>query len=291
MNLRQLRHLPRVQVAKVEILSERYIVMLQSFNAIYVLLPLGFVLGTIFGSFVSMASYRWLRNESWGGRSKCPACGRTLGILDLVPIFSWFMLGKQCSCGAPISMRYPMIEAITGILFAITLAHFGLTSSGALACGFVVLIMLIIVIDWENFIIPNRLVMIMLLTGLLWRLARDGVWFAPFLGIGAGVMLFLTAFLAAWVVERVCEIESLGGGDLKLLFAAGPWVGFPMLPGLLIFSGLYGMLFNELWKRINLPAKQSADVPFGAFPFGPSICMAILTCLLTEDFFMTLFAP
>jgi leader peptidase (prepilin peptidase)/N-methyltransferase len=249
---------------------------------------LGFILGAILGSFISMASWRMPRKESWGGRSRCPACGRTLGVSDLVPIVSYFLKGKKCTCGAAISVRYPIIEIATGALCAIVAARFGLTLLGALSIPFVVILMLMIVIDWEHFIIPDPLVVCLFLLGLVWRWGVDGTWYAPLIGLGTGLMLFLTAFLAAYIVERMNETESLGGGDLKLLFAAGPWIGFHMVPVLLFLSGVYGLLFYLLWKNLKMPAQQSADVPLGAFPYGPAICAAIFTCVLSEEFVLKL---
>jgi len=254
------------------------------FDMLWMHALLGFIFGSLIGSFIGMASYRLPRKQSWAGRSKCPGCARTLGVLDLIPILSYFLHRGRCrQCDAKISARYPAIEIVTAILSALVLAQFGWTLLSVLGLIFVLLLMLIIVIDWETFIIPNQLVLILFLVGLAWRWARDGAWYAPFLGIGTGVMLFLTAFLAAFIVERINETESLGGGDLKLLFTGGPWVGFPMLPVLLILSGLYGVLFYLLWKKMDMPAKQSADVPFGAFPYGPAICAAMFTCVIIED--------
>lgn len=255
-----------------------------------IIAAIGFLLGAILGSFISMASWRLPRKQSWGGRSLCPACGRQLGVRDLIPILSYFLNDRKCSCGTAISIRYPLIESATAILSALVLAKFGLTLLGALGIVFVVLLMLMIVIDWEHFIIPNNLVLITFFVGLFWRWAAEGTWVAVVLGLGAGVLLFLTAFLAAFIVERMNETESLGGGDLKLLFAAGPWVGFQILPLLLILSGIYGVLFYLLWKRIKLPAQQSADVPFGAFPYGPAICAAMFTCVMAGDWVVRLFS-
>ena len=195
-----------------------------------IVITLVFVLGSILGSFIGMASWRWPRKESWGGRSHCVACGRTLGVSDLIPILSYFLKKRKCTCGVAISSRYPIIEFSTGILCAIIVARFG-----------------------------------------------------------TSIMLFLTAFLAAYIVERMNETESLGGGDLKLLFAAGPWVGFGMVPVLLILCGIYGLLFYLLWKKINMPTQQSVDVPLGAFPYGPAICASIFTCVLSEEFVLQIF--
>jgi prepilin signal peptidase PulO-like enzyme (type II secretory pathway) len=250
----------------------------------------GLVIGLVLGSFIGMASYRWLRREGWWGRSKCPNCRRTLGASDLIPILSFFIKHKQCVCGAKISVRYPVIEGMTGILAAVLLMQFGLTLLGGLSLIFITLLMLIIVIDWENYIIPNELVIWLFLFGLVWRWAVEGTWLAPVMGLGAGVMLFLTAFLAAYIVERMNEQESLGGGDLKLLFAAGPWVGFQILPALLIFSGFFGVLSYFIWKKLDTPAKQSADVPFGAFPYGPAICLAIYLCVIIQPFLIDIFS-
>jgi len=258
-------------------------------NQTGILFSVGLILGAILGSFISMASWRWLRKETWGGRSKCPACGRQLGVKDLIPILSYFLVGRKCRCGARISMRYPIIEAVTAILTALVLVRFGVTWLGVLGIVLVVLLMLIIVIDWENFIIPDRLVILMFISGLVWRWLVEGTWIAPFSGLGAGIMLFLTAFLTAYLVERLEERESLGGGDLKLLFVAGPWVGFKILPLLLILSGFFGLLFYLLWKHIKLPAQQSADVPLGAFPYGPAICASIFTCVMVEKWVLVLF--
>lgn len=245
---------------------------------------IGLLVGSIVGSFIGMASFRWLGGESWWGRSKCPGCGRKLGVSDLIPIFSYFLKGKKCSCGNKISARYPVIEGMTAFLSAVMLAKFGLGLLGGLGLAFVLVLMLIIVIDWENYIIPNRLVAILFIIGLIWRWAVEGTLLAPLLGLGASLMLFFTAFLAAFIVERMNEQESLGGGDLKLLFAAGPWVGFKILPALLLFSGLFGILSYFIWKKLDTPAKQSADVPFGAFPYGPAICMAIFLCVVLEEY-------
>lgn len=258
------------------------------FDDILIRLGFGFLFGAISGSFIGMASWRWLRKESWWGRSKCPACGKPLGAMDLIPILSYFMKNRRCNCAGKISSRYPVIEGMTAVLSAVLFAKFGMTFAGILGLIFVALLMLIIVIDWENYIIPNRLVLILFLLGLVWRWSVEQTWLAPLLGVGAGLMLFLTAFLAAFIVERINEQESMGGGDLKLLFAAGPWVGFQILPALLLFSGLFGILSYFVWKKLDTPAKQSADVPFGAFPYGPAICLAIYVCVMLQDYLSSL---
>lgn len=249
----------------------------------------GLLLGSVLGSFIGMASWRWLRKETWWGRSKCISCGRSLNVSDLIPVVSYFLKKRRCSCGGAISSRYPIIESLTAVLSAVVMVKFGLTFQGGLGIIFVMILMLIIVIDWENYIIPNRLVLILFLVGLVWRWSVEGTWLAPLMGLGAGLMLFLTAFLAAFVVERMNEQESMGGGDLKLLFAAGPWVGFKILPALLLLSGLFGILSYFVWKKLDTPAKQSAEVPFGAFPYGPAICLAIFACVMLEEYLTKLF--
>mgnify|MGYP000927423879 FL=1 len=243
----------------------------------------GFLLGLLLGSFAGMASWRWLRKTSWWGRSQCPGCGRKLGPSDLIPILSYFIKNKICSCGNKISARYPVIEGLTATLSALIFMKYGFTLLGALGLVFVLILVLIIVIDWENYIIPNRLVLLLFVFGIAWRWNVEGTWVAALTGIAAGLMLFLTAFLAAFIVERMNEQESMGGGDLKLLFAAGPWVGFKVLPALLLLSGFFGILSYFIWKRLDVPTKQSADVPLGAFPYGPAICMAIFATVMLEE--------
>lgn len=259
------------------------------YESIPVKILLGLLVGSVVGSFVGMATWRWPLKQSWWGRSKCPACSRTLGVRDLVPVVSYFLCGGLCRCGGKISVRYPIIEGVTAILTALIFTLIGLNWVALMAAAFVMLLMMIIVIDAEHFIIPNQLVIWLFLLGLVWRWAVEGTWVAPIMGLGAGVMLFLTAFLAAFIVERMNEQESLGGGDLKLLFAAGPWVGFQILPALLIFSGIFGVVSYFIWKKLDIKVAQSADIPFGAFPYGPAICLAIYCCVVFEPWLIKVF--
>ena len=232
------------------------------------------LLGLVMGSALNCLSWRIAHNEKWsGGRSRCPKCGHVLGVLDLVPLFSWLLLKGKCRyCGEKISARYPITEAVLALCYALLLWRFGLTVrmlSYVILCSCLFCLSLV---DLETQIIPDRFLVIpaavqivlLLLEGGLSGLLR-GLW--PALALGGGV-LALSLFM-----DHVLKKESMGGGDIKLLFVLGLYFDFPCCLVLLIFACAIGLVF-----ALALNGKEAK-----AFPFGPALSLgAFFTLLLGQ---------
>ena len=230
------------------------------------------LLGLVMGSALNCLAYRMVSGEKWsGGRSKCPKCGHTLGILDLIPLFSWLFLGGKCRyCKAPISARYPLTESILGLCFGLRLWRFGVSLEIIQYLVLVCCLFCLSLIDFDTLTIPDRFLLIPAVVRVLWLLLVGG-WkealraFVPALVLGGGILLL------SLLMDKVLKKESMGGGDIKLLFMLGLFFDLPCCLLLLIFSCVVGLVF----AFISMRGEQGR-----AFPFGPSISIAaVLTCL------------
>src|SRR5512145_2092594 len=130
---------------------------LPAVGAGWLLVGLAFVIGASIGSFLNVCIYRLPEDESVvAPRSRCPGCGTQLAWYDNIPLLSWALLRARCrSCGVPISMRYPLVEAATGALALLALAHFGETPYAAVAFTFTAALLLITFIDLGHRFIPD----------------------------------------------------------------------------------------------------------------------------------------
>jgi leader peptidase (prepilin peptidase)/N-methyltransferase len=230
------------------------------------LLPVAALLGLVFGSLASALSFRLPRGlPVFADRSRCTACGTALGPRDLVPVLSWLAARGRCRhCGAPVSRRYPLIELTTALLFGADwlLAAPSLALWVVLA-GVSCLLMVIIVADLEERIIPDAALLALLPLAGLWRLLLGGGWLDPLLGAAFGLLL---SFGLRWAFLRLRGKEALGLGDVKFLAVAGLFIGVQPFGRFLVVAGLCGLLFGVLWRR-------SGRGP--AFPFGPALCAAL----------------
>lgn len=247
--------------------------MLGHFIAAYpnLLFALVVLLGAVFGSFVSALSYRLPRGEPIGKkRSRCPNCETALGIKDLVPLFSWISAGGRCRyCAMPISWRYPGIECAAAILFSGIYYVSG--PSLAVIPLFIlgICILTLIVTDFEHYIIPDSIQIMMLLTGVFWHLilnsACDEVLTAGIIGLAIGLSLHYGYYYFRGK-------HGLGLGDVKLLGVAGVWLGtVSAFPPYLFFSGLLGILTALIWQWMGRGPR---------FPFGPALALTLLLQLL-----------
>jgi leader peptidase (prepilin peptidase)/N-methyltransferase len=127
------------------------------------------VLGLILGSFATAVSYRIPRGESIAaGRSKCPSCGYTIRAVENIPVLSWIFLRGRCrNCGAPISVRYPLTELASAVLFGLAAWKFGLTIEAVVYAGFFWALLVLTVIDFEHKLLPNRIVFPTLIFGVV----------------------------------------------------------------------------------------------------------------------------
>lgn len=205
-------------------------------------------------------------------RSRCPKCGHWISVLENIPLLSWVLLRGKCKgCGAPISPRYPLVEAITGILFAYTAWRFGfgLASLGALC--FVGALVALTGIDLDTQLLPDDITLPLLWLGLLLNV------FGVFTDLKSAVIGAAAGYLALWSVYWAFKIftgkEGMGYGDFKLLAALGAWLGWQMLPLTILLSSFVGALIG---LAMIVFAKHGRNVPI---PFGPYLAIAGIIAL------------
>lgn len=230
-----------------------------AFEAI-ILLPAGLIIG----SFLAGVTYRLPRGEEFvHGRSRCPACGRALRVIDLIPIVSFIIRRGRCAqCGAPISWRYPAIEA-AGFLIAFwaILAGSGVIVWIHAALGWTLLALT--VFDLEHLWLPDALTLPLIPGGLAVAYAFPGIAFAWHLaGVVAG---FLSLWLIAVLYRRLRGRTGLGGGDPKLLAAAGAWVSIYGLPYVLLIGAGTGLIYALARGLAGYETRAHTPVPFGPF--------------------------
>ena len=210
-------------------------------------------------------------------RSACPKCGHAIGALENVPVLSWLVLRGRCrGCGAPISVRYPVVEAVTAALTVAVFLAFGFTTAGVLAAFFTWALVALTLIDVDHMELPNAIVYPLLWLGLL---ANVGAVYVPLAQavIGAAVgYLFLWSLY--WAFRLLTGKEGMGYGDFKLMAAMGAWMGWAALPGLLLLSSLAGLL---AYGVMRLAGSLEGGAPM---PFGPAIALAGWLALVLPAF-------
>ncbi len=181
-----------------------------------------FLAGMTVGSFLNVCIYRLPRKESIvHPRSHCPRCGTKLAARDLVPLLSYLWLKGRCrSCGAAIHWRYPLVELFTGIVFIALYGFFGLNVLLLKYLFLACLLLVISFIDLEHYLIPDRLILVMLAGGVLVNLFTRDLAIPSILG---GMLVPAAALAILALVSR----GGMGGGDVKLAGAAGVFLGWP----------------------------------------------------------------
>ncbi len=209
-------------------------------------------------------------------RSRCPNCGHAISALQNVPVLSWLWLRGKCGgCGNKISARYPMVEALTGILSIIMLTQFGFTWLGFAALVATWMLISMAFIDYDTMLLPDQLTLPFLWLGLLVNLytgittLESAVW-----GAIVGYLLLWSIY---WIFKLLTKKEGMGYGDFKLLAALGAWLGWQALPAIVLVSSVAGVVYAIF---AGLLAKGSRDTPM---PFGPFLAIAGWVCLWQRD--------
>jgi leader peptidase (prepilin peptidase)/N-methyltransferase len=218
------------------------------------------VLGALVGSFLNVVAYRLPRHESLvTPSSRCPACGTPVKPYDNIPILSWLLLRGHCrSCAAPISPRYPLVEALTaGLCVGAVLAH---QSAAAITLS-IVLILLVVpaaLIDLEHRIIPNRITALGAVLALVIGVALDPAGESERLIAGAAAGGFL-------LLAALAYPGGMGMGDVKLAGVMGLFLGAPVAAAVLI-ALVSGVLVGALViARRGVRVGRKTAVPFGPF--------------------------
>jgi leader peptidase (prepilin peptidase)/N-methyltransferase len=206
-------------------------------------------------------------------RSACPHCGHQITALENIPVLSYLALRGRCrSCKAPISPRYPVIELATGVLSAVLIWRFGAGLPGLAVLLFAWLLIAMTCIDADTQLLPDDLTLPLLWLGLLVNL--NGT-FVPLdeavIGAAAG---YLCLWVIFWLFKLATGKEGMGYGDFKLLAALGAWLGWKMLPVIVLLSSVVGAIVGI---GLIVLARRGRNVPM---PFGPYLAAAGMLALL-----------
>jgi leader peptidase (prepilin peptidase)/N-methyltransferase len=230
-----------------------------------------FVIGTFLGSFLNVVSDRILKKESFlKGRSCCEHCKHSLSPLDLVPIFSFVALSGRCRyCKKPINAWYPISEVFTGLIYFLTFQFLILNAVPLLSIEFlyyfITISMLIIIFftDAKYRIIPNKILYPATCLSLLFlSLFQRGLIVNSLLSAFGSFIFFL---LISFVFYLLTKKQSMGGGDLKLAFFLGLFLGFPNIIFALYLAFLTGALYSIIliiWKKKSFLKDTVALGPF-----------------------------
>ena len=249
------------------------------------------LLGLCIGSFLNVVIYRlpkmmereWqvqcaeLRGETLPDEepltlarpgSRCPACGHRISALENIPIISYLLIlkGKCAGCSAPISARYPTIEALTALLSAYTVWHFGPTIQAAGALLLVWALISLAMIDFDTQLLPDAITLPLLWLGLAFNLGTT------YTDLATSVIGAMAGYLALWSVFWLFKLatgkEGMGYGDFKLLAALGAWLGWQMLPTIILLSSVVGA---SVGIALIVFGRHGRNIPI---PFGPYLAAA-----------------
>jgi len=229
--------------------------------------------GLMIGSFLNVVIARVPERRSlWMPGSTCPECGHAIAWHDNIPVLSFFLLRGRCrACAAPIPWRYPIVEAITAVLFAAAWLRFGAdVRQFIVAVVFLAALVAITVIDLRHQIIPDAITLPGVAAGVVAALATHRI---TWIDAVAGILLGSGLFVAVIVVSR----GGMGGGDLKLGAMLGAFLGWQaLLVGLFIAVMLGGMLAVVLLASRRVARKD-------AIPFGPFLAIGGAAALFWSD--------
>lgn len=230
------------------------------------LLILAAVLGAVMGSFLNCAAWRTVHGESiLRGRSHCAQCGHSLAARDLAPIVSWLVLRGRCRyCGQPISVRYPLAEAVSAVCYCTLLARFDVSWQCA---RYVLLLSLLFwgaLVDMEDGWIPDRVSIIAAAGYVPLALLEEGSSLLLSGVIGAAA-LFIPLLIVVLAMEKIMKTEAMGGGDLKLFAVLGLYFGWQQGIFLVLVSCVMGLAVMAVAGRLKKRTQT---------PFAPALYLA-----------------
>ena len=196
-------------------------------------------------------------------RSKCPKCGHGIKAHENIPLLSYLLLRGKCSaCKARIPFRYPLVEFVTAVLFVVTIWHFGPNLQGLTALFLTALLIAMAGIDIDHQLLPDNMTIPLMWAGMLisfWSLHTD---------LSSSVTGAIAGYLILWSVYHVFRLltgkEGMGYGDFKLLAALGAWMGWQMLPLIVLLSSVVGAVVGVILMGTGR-LKKDKPMPFGPF--------------------------
>ncbi|MCB1948156.1 A24 family peptidase [Nitrosomonas sp.] len=253
------------------------------------------IFGLMIGSFLNVVIYRMpkMMERSWqrqcaelrgepveampvfnlaAPRSVCPHCGHKIAFWENIPVLSYLLLRGRClECRSPISVRYPIIEVVTGIASGFVAWHFGWDWLTAAALVFVWALIALAAIDIDTHLLPDDITLPLMWLGILVNM-QTGFTNLQSAVIGA-VAGYLSLWAVYWIFKLITGKEGMGYGDFKLLAAIGAWLGWSILPLVILLSSLVGAVVGV---GLIIAAKLHKDI---MIPFGPYLAGGALIAL------------
>ncbi len=217
-------------------------------------------------------------------RSACPTCGHNIGALENIPVISYLMLGGKCKgCKTKISMRYPLIEALTGALIGAVAYQYGYSYTSLFAFIFVFALITLTFIDFDTQLLPDDITLPLLWLGLIFNFTHG------FTDLKSAVLGAIFGYLILWLVYWAFKLatgkEGMGYGDFKLLAAIGAWFGWQMLPAVILLSSVVGAVIGI--GLIVFKGKGGGT----AIPFGPFLALGGIAALFFGAQLMQVYLP
>ena len=218
-------------------------------------------------------------------RSRCPACGHQSPWYENIPLLSYLRLGGKCSaCKTPISLRYPAVELLTAVLFAVCGWRFGAHPQVLLWCGLVATLIALALIDFDTQYLPDDLTLPLLWAGIV----AAALGWLP-VSLSASVGGAVAGYLSLWFVFHAYRLirgkEGMGAGDFKLLAALGAWLGWQLIPSIILLSSAVGAVVGI---ALVVGRKHDRDVPI---PFGPYLAGGGIAALFFGEPLTRLWMP
>lgn len=196
-------------------------------------------------------------------RSACPSCGHAIRAWENIPVFSYLLLGGKCSsCKTPISIQYPVIEAVTAVMSVVVAWKFGVTIQTLGALFFTWALISLTMIDVHKQLLPDNITLPLLWLGLLLAIAET------YTTLESSVIGAIAGYMVLWSVFQLFKLvtgkEGMGFGDFKLLAALGAWLGWQMLPQIILVSSVVGAVTGII-MLVTGQTKRQQPIPFGPY--------------------------
>ena len=206
--------------------------------------------------------------------SRCPACGHAIRWYQNIPVVSWLALRGRCAaCKTSISLRYPLVEGLTGLLFAAVAWRFGAQPVALMWCAVVAVLLALTLIDWDTTVLPDALTLPLLWAALVaaalgWSLPlADAVWGA--------LVGYLSLWSVYWLFKLTTGKEGMGYGDFKLLAALGAWLSWQAVLPIVLFASVLGA-FVGIGMKFSGALREGRFVPFGPFLAGGGLGVLLI---------------
>tara|TARA_Y100000591_G_C21674370_1_gene614635 strand:- start:62 stop:841 length:780 start_codon:yes stop_codon:yes gene_type:complete len=224
------------------------------------------ILGLSFGSFINVCAIRLPQNKNMFTSSNCMNCKTSIKFYDNVPFISYlFLRGKARCCGSKISLQYPLVEILTGLVFISIFQQFYYSISSVLLIYFLLSLIILFITDLKHYVLPDIITIPLIVVGFLISYLEINPYGINFQSsLIAGIFSTLSFFIISKIFLYVKKIEGLGFGDVKLICAVGLWTGIEHTLLIIILSSISGVLIGLILISVN-KLKRYDYLPFGCF--------------------------